>query len=309
MDNTIIMQRHPRAASGDAEISPGTTAPDERNRRVYHVSPWRMLLAWLPIGPLSVGCAVLALFVDAADDRAALLFLAASFGIVTLAIVAMVRRARLEITPQRICLRQIGYRFEARWSDIVAVRVGRGREGFVTVNEVEGRGATLVAASASIAPYGLYNDDQQRLLDQHRLIPIEAFAWHLRHGPMRAEIAAFAPHLATDLAQLDDQPGTPAAKSIVRAADAVDRRRQWLAAALIAGSLVVSGVLIAMGERAQQVFFDSAYGLLDPFFAASSGLATWQMLKRRAWLLAGLMALMTLVMVGWTLLHWSRLFG
>jgi hypothetical protein len=44
----------------------------------------------------------------------------------------------------------------------------------------------------------LYDAAQQELLGQGRLIPIEAFAWHLRKGrPLGADIAGFAPHLVS----------------------------------------------------------------------------------------------------------------
>ena len=54
----------------------------------------------------------------------------------------------------------------------------------------------------------LYDAEQQTLFAELRFIPIEAFAWHLRHGELRADIARFAPHLQEVLASLDrpDQP-------------------------------------------------------------------------------------------------------
>ena len=45
------------------------------------------------------------------------------------------------------------------------------------------------------SPGQCHDDEQRYLIEEHRLIPIEAFAWHLRNGMMAREIRAFAPHL------------------------------------------------------------------------------------------------------------------
>ena len=97
--------------------------------------------------------------------------------------------------------------------------------------------------------------------------------------------------------KLDVRPGkTPA-----------ERRALWLTAAIVALCLAFSGVLIALGDRVQAVFFNATNALLDPFLVAASAAATWNMVRRRSWLLAVLMGLMTLIMVGWTIVDWGRL--
>lgn len=42
----------------------------------------------------------------------------------------------------------------------------------------------------------LYNVDQVRLLAERRFIPIEAFAYWLKHGPLRDDLARHAPSVA-----------------------------------------------------------------------------------------------------------------
>ena len=89
----------------------------------------------------------------------------------------------------------------------------------------------------------------------------------------------------------------------------LDRRSRWILAAIIGASIALAGVLLLLGDRYAAMFFNTAYALLDPFVVTSSATATWQMIKRRSWFLAVLMGLMTLVMLGWTILDWGRLLG
>ena len=275
-------------------------------RRVYHVSPLRQLIPWLLFLPLAGGLAIGALCSDTPGDRAALLMLSMLFAAMLLGIFWMIRRARLDIGPDGVVLRQIGYRFETPWSNIIAMRVDRGHESFITAQPVGGKGASTVAAAASISPYALYDSEQQALLEEHRLIPFEAFAWHLRNGMMAREIRRFAPHLASDLAQLDRSAlASPPPKTKTK----LDARSRWIMAATIAVSLGFTGVLFLIGERNAAIAINTIYALLDPFLIASSTAATWQMIKRRSWLFTVLMGLMTLVMIGWTILDWARLLG
>jgi len=111
----------------------------------------------------------------------------------------IIDRARLELSPDGARLRQTGYALKARWSDICELRLSPGREGFVTREPMQGRGAGLLASFRGVAltPGGQFYDPEQReLLSQRRFIPIEAFAWHLVHGNMGEDVARFAPHLA-----------------------------------------------------------------------------------------------------------------
>lgn len=283
------------AATRSATAMTGINKPEPK--RTYHVSPWRSMWGWVLFLPFSMACAIGALFADKPDDRAGLWIGALAFALVIAGLMTMIRRARLEIRRDGLTLRQIGFRLEAPWTDVIAFHANRGHEGFITSKPVGGRGANTLAAAASLDSYGIYDSDQMNLLDEHRLIPIEAFAWHLRHGPMRAQIIEYAPHLAKDLAHADDK----------RVRTPFDRRAVWMTAAIIAASIAVIPVLIMLGERVQMIVFDLAYAIVDPMLAVSSAIATWQMIQRRSWLFTGLMAMMTLIMIGWTLVHWGRL--
>jgi hypothetical protein len=295
--DNVTMKRHPMIAARPRAPRAAVDAGNAQARpHVYRVGPWRQAIGWMFV-PAAAGLAIAAMFADAPDERAGLWTGAAMLALVTCGIVWMIRRARLEAGPDGIVLRQIGFRLESTWANVVAVRTDRGHEGFMTAEPVSGKGMSTVAAAASVAPYGMYDGVQQALLDQHRFIPIEAFAWHLRKGTLRRDINAWAPHLANDLMKLDIKvPRTPE-----------DRRGLWLTAGIIALCLAFSGLLIALGDRVQAVFFNATYALLDPLLVASSAAATWSMIRRRSWLMTVLMGLLTLVMIGWTIVDWTRL--
>ena len=307
----ILMKRHPFTACALAlmallaagcaserdDVSAMTGTTKSELKQTYHVSPWRSMWGWILFLPFSMACAIGALFADKPDERAGLWIGTLAFALVIAGLMTMIRRARLEIRRDGLTLRQIGFRLEAPWSDVIAFRANRGHEGFITSKPVGGRGANTLAAAAGLDSYGMYDGDQIDLLDEHRLIPIEAFAWHLRHGPMRAQIVEYAPHLANDLAHVDDK----------RVRTPFDRRAFLMTTAIIAASLSVTPLLLMLGDRAQMIVFDLAYAIVDPLLAVSSAMATWQMIQRRSWLFTGLMAMMTLIMIGWTLVHWGRL--
>jgi uncharacterized membrane protein (UPF0182 family) len=85
------------------------------------------------------------------------------------------------------------------------------------------------------------------------------------------------------------------------------RSRNWLVAGLVAAALAGTLVLSAMGARTQAWFFTVAYGVLDPLSAVFAGFYAWQLLRKKNWLLGILLVLLALVMVGWTVEHWSQL--
>ncbi len=169
--------------------------------RVYRISPLRRWLLWLVIGPILAFLLVLAVTGDAAERRAMLATAGLVF-LIALPFEFLVRRTRLELSEEGVRLHQAGYRLAAIWADIETLDLTPRREGFVTRAPMTGRGSTRLArfrfAGTGTAP--LYDAAQQALLAEQRLIPIEAFAWHLRRGSMGQDIALFAPQLATALA-------------------------------------------------------------------------------------------------------------
>lgn len=163
----------------------------------YHVSPWRRWALWYVGGPIIAFLLILGAGSGGAE-RQALLITGGLVFLIFLPFQFIVDRARLRLSPEGAHLWQTGYQLVAPWSDIVDLRLTPGRQAFVTREPMAGKGAAVLSmfrwAGRPLTP--LYDEDQRRLLAERRLIPIEAFAWHLKHGSMREDIIRFAPHLA-----------------------------------------------------------------------------------------------------------------
>lgn len=165
--------------------------------RTYFVSPLRRWLLGLVLGPIVAFLLVLGVSSEAAD-RPAFLITAGLVFLIGLPFHLIVARTRLVLSSTGVQLRQTGYALAADWGDIEHLDLTPGREGLVTRAPMAGKGAARLARFRFAGAGGaqLYDDEQQRLLAERRLIPIEAFAWHLRHGALGEDIARFAPHLA-----------------------------------------------------------------------------------------------------------------
>jgi hypothetical protein len=206
-----------------------------------------------------------------------------------------VRKSRLEISPQGVCLREVGSELKIAWSEIIGLRMERGHEGFITAQRMEGRGTERLGASAG--PMQMHDARDMQLLGERRFIPIKAYAFHLRRGDLRDVILGYAPHLK---GALDAIPAPP------RALTASERRRNWIVACLVVASLALSVVLVGKGERWQAWFFTVAYGILDPLVALFAAIGAWHLLRKRNWLLGILTALLAIVMAGWAVKNWDQ---
>jgi hypothetical protein len=167
------------------------------SQRVYRVSPWRRSVLWWIFGPWLLGC--LNAFFAGGDKTREIAIVLGIFPAVGLALWHwLMSFTRLELSAECVRLRQVGYTLQVSWSDIESIRLDKGREGFTARTPMAGKGVDRLARLRFTSMRGvpLYDAEQQELLGQGRLIPIEAFAWHLRKGrPFGADIAGFAPHL------------------------------------------------------------------------------------------------------------------
>ena len=163
-------------------------------RRVYHVSPMRYYMPWFIFGPMIL---LFLLLVFDPKNSAAGILLALIFFICALGTQWLIGRARLEVSEAGIRLIQVGYTLETSWANITHLRMDRGREGFITREPMQGKGVKRLASVSSFGLDGasLYDSQQRSLLEGHRLIPIEAFVWHIKHGALGADLERFAPHL------------------------------------------------------------------------------------------------------------------
>lgn len=138
-------------------------------------------------------------------DKEALWLIAGIFGFVALCVSLLIRRARLELSENGVRLRQSGYTLESAWPNLSEIILTRGAESFITRDPMTGKASERFATAAALGRLlvGFYDSRQLELIARHRLIPIEAFGWHLRNGRrLRSALIHFAPQLQT-------QPGAP----------------------------------------------------------------------------------------------------
>ena len=166
---------------------------------VYHVGgPLRRYMAWVICGPFAAAM-VIAGAASKAGDQAAAWILAVFLLFVGMGIHLLVSSARLEVSAVGVKLRQIGYTLETVWTNVEMLRMDKGHEAFVTREPMKSRGAARLSSMRGVA-FGIgrmpiYDGTARELLYQQRYIPIEAFAWHVRHGTLGDDLNRLAPHV------------------------------------------------------------------------------------------------------------------
>ena len=163
---------------------------------VYRISPLRF---WLPTGffiALGVVLLVCAGFSSAEPDSQRAFFLTGLFLFGCAAVLyVLLRYTRLEVSERGVKVYQFGYTLETAWDNVAALYDVAGAEGLVLHRPMEGGGASVLRAfrKTGTRSLRLYNDEQVRLLAERRFIPIEAFAYWLKHGRLRGDLARHAP--------------------------------------------------------------------------------------------------------------------
>lgn len=159
--------------------------------RIYRLSPHRRLALGVVWAVLTLPLVVGGL---AFNDAAATLI-----GSVVGAILGTVFAAagwlypRLVLDASGIQLQQLGYTLSAKWEDVIGLRRERGTEGLILGRPLEGRGAALSAYLATSR--FLTAIEIREFVAARRYIPIESFAYWLRHGDLENEIVRYVPHL------------------------------------------------------------------------------------------------------------------
>ena len=270
-------------------------------RCIYHVGPWRRAIPWMVFGPMLVLAAGLWVFADSVENRSVGALVFAILTLLVLGLHALISCARLELTAEGVRLRQIGMNLAARWIDVAGLRLDRGHEGFVTRRPIGGSGAANLAAVRGLGWYfiPIYNKEQQAVMADRRWIPIEAFAWHLRHGRLRADIARLAPAVQSLPSQL-----APPANPVSPAA----RRRRWVILLCALGAVLAASVMLGLGppSRKERVF-SVVMALLAPLLTFSAGWSAWNAFRTGARLMGVLFTILTLFGVLWCLLAWRDL--
>jgi hypothetical protein len=146
-----------------------------------------------------------------------------------------------------------------------------------------------------------YDAESLQWIAAQRFIPIYPFAYLLRRGDLRAEIAARAPHLKGALDRLDAPPPPRPPLSPAQ------RRAWWLTAAVFLGCIVITIVLIRGGDLWEAWFFSVVLGVFYPLSALVSAFYAWQHLKKKRWGWAAISLLFAFFMACWSLLAWGDL--
>lgn len=269
-----------------------------RDVRVYHISIWRYLVMWWFLGPFILLGLGIAIFADPKMQGAGIIIVLLMLPFALLWH-WLARRTKLTIAAQGLRSSEFGGALEVAWSEITGFRGDRGHEGFLTSQPMQGKGVENLLRHGN--PMGAYDEQDLRWISERRYIPMRVFACHLRQGDLLGVIANYAPHLKEPL-QAVHAPPPPRPSPTPQ-----DKRRNRLAAAIIAASMAWGFILIWKGDQWQAWFFSVAYSLLDPLLAVAAGVSAWVCLRRRQWLMGVTSLVFFLIMFGWTLQHWSQL--
>lgn len=267
--------------------------------RTYRVGPWRRALPWLLFGPFLLFGAGMLIMAKDAETRTIGSVLLIYLGILTLFMHFLIGRARLELSPQGVRLRQIGMNLTTPWSNVAGLRLAPGREGIITRDSMTGAGAATLSAVRGVGASGaaLYDEEQQLAMEECRWIPIESFRWHLIHGQLRNDIRDLAPEVM-------DLPGPPAPPPPTPK----ERRRGWLVFGLIL-SLAVSAFVLGIqgGSRWADILFATALSIVALLVALRAVISAWQAFRSRSWIAFLFLFLLALLVSLWCLLLLSYL--
>ena len=169
-------------------------------RKVYHISPLRLWLA----PAIFVIVAVLAPVVVAFDaslsgSRNVGIFMGIFFFALGLGMYLLLRYTRLMLSADGIKLYQVGYVLETDWDNVAYLDDSPDAEGLVLHRPMTCSGAYKLSKHRNVSMKGgaLFSDEQLQLIAEHRLIPLNAFAYRLKHDQLRDELARRAPALST----------------------------------------------------------------------------------------------------------------
>lgn len=260
------------------------------NRRIYRVGPWRRAVLWCLLGPFVALGVALSASADTSTRTA---------GIVVIAVMAaalagwewLMTRTYVALNAEGVELHQVGAHLRAAWPNVVELSLRRGLEGFTVRAPLSGAGAARLAALRNVGAFGapLYDDAQSALLGERRFIPLDAFAWHLRRGTLAADVARLAPHV-----RIGDELAPPARANA--------RGLLWTAVIVAAALGLAFGAPDYAGSMTKVL-----QALAAPLLTLGSGVNAFRALRSRTFLVGSLLAALTLVTLGWTVLSWAEL--
>jgi hypothetical protein len=190
--------------------------------------------------------------------------------------------AKLILTAEGIETRQVGARLQSSWANVAGLRLVPGSEGFVLREPMSGSGPQRFASASHVRIRGaaLYDDVRLQLISELRFIPIEAFAYWLKHGDLRAAIARVAP----DLESRTDPSGGPVAGT-----QGPDRPSKSLLLLLIVLISVIIGLSIGLNfvppetQRVTLRVLTVPVGLAFAVIGTRNFVAAIQLFRARRW--------------------------
>jgi hypothetical protein len=132
------------------------------------------------------------------DTRNLVMYIGIFFLVFAAIIYWIVRRTRLVLSDDGIKLHQFGYMLETDWDNVESLYDAPGNEGLVLHRPMDCRGAFRLAALRNTQIQGarMYSDEQIQFIGEHRFIPISPFAYWLKKGQLRDDLAQRAPTIA-----------------------------------------------------------------------------------------------------------------
>ncbi len=173
---------------------------DNRNRTTYRISPLKLWL--VPVILIVIAVFMMALPVFNPDVPESTRYFPVYIGIFFLAFAALMyfilRRTRLVLSADGLELYQFGYKLETGWDNIAYLHDEQGSQGLVLHRPMDCYGAHTLSnfRHTQIKNVNFFTDEQIRFIAEHRLIPLDAFAYWLRKGELRTDLARRAPTLA-----------------------------------------------------------------------------------------------------------------
>jgi hypothetical protein len=165
--------------------------------RTYRISPIRQAI--LPAIFLAIICVLLigALLDKDPAERFALCLTAGILFLIGLPMFWLVRYTRLTISPDGVEVRQFGWTVSAPWDNVASLCLDPGAQGLELRRPMTNWGAKILAGGNAMvsAMLQFYPPEHKKLVDEHRWIPLEPFAWWFRHGQLRQDLARHAPWL------------------------------------------------------------------------------------------------------------------
>lgn len=281
--------------------------PDATNVRIHRMSWLRRSLMWWCLGPFVLIGLMVLVFGEPGSRGAG--------GV----IIAMMLpwlvwwhwwsgRIQLRVTRDGLTLSEGRRTMEATWSNIERIRVDKGRESIVLKEPVHGKAAERLASLRGFMMSGqpMYDEEQRLLMADHRIIPIQAFAYLMRNGTLQRSMEPFAPALAAATsAAMEEQKR---AASLPRPPASPAEQRKNLYIFLVLAVSFGLGIYLAVAPTLVSAWvITTLYAVVMPLVALLAAWSSWNAFRARSKTL-GIIFLVSFVIFSlWTVEQWSRL--